>query len=505
VILGSNQPIPENVLQKALYLGVKVNTDPEMQPRQVITSSLFAMRAGVAETVVKGAINSDSLTAGSVTMEKVADGAIGSSKLAASAVTDTNLSPNAVTGDKILNGTVTKEKLSDDLLWKLAQIGRMPSDDSDLLVQSAGNNKNTLINANGDTGKVGVGTMDPKAKLDVQGPVKLSPTAQTEFTDSFWKNFGIGLLMFYNMNSNTGEIHSLNLAGGGGYSDLSLNGKNIFLNEKQAVGLPTPTGNVGIGLLSGTPLKNKLDVAGSVAIGSSYAGVNTAPADGLIVQGNTGIGTPTPNGKFQVDGLTILNGGTSTEVTSMIASFVDNQYVKGAKSDVKLLVNGGIAINSNDNLHIGPWDLWQDGGGSVASHLYIDRWTGNGSSSWREHMCWFEWDYTFHCRSDKRFKKDVKPLENSLDKVSKLQGVSYLPDTESSENVVGANKKIGFIAQDVEAVLPEVVSTDDKGYKGLAYDRITAVLVEAVKELKAQNDALKAIVCKDHPQEAICR
>jgi hypothetical protein len=62
-----------------------------------------------------------------------------------------------------------------------------------------------------------------------------------------------------------------------------------------------------------------------------------------------------------------------------------------------------------------------------------------------------------------------------------------------------------MIAQEVESVLPDLVSTDTEGYKSLAYDKMTAVLVEAVKELKAQNDALKAIVCEDHPEKAICQ
>ena len=55
-------------------------------------------------------------------------------------------------------------------------------------------------------------------------------------------------------------------------------------------------------------------------------------------------------------------------------------------------------------------------------------------------------------------------------------------------------RQIGLIAQDVEKVLPELVHTDSDGYKSLSYDKLTAVLVEAVKELKAQNEKLQARV-----------
>ncbi len=52
-------------------------------------------------------------------------------------------------------------------------------------------------------------------------------------------------------------------------------------------------------------------------------------------------------------------------------------------------------------------------------------------------------------------------------------------------------KQIGLVAQDVEAVIPELVSTDTRGYKAVSYNKLTAVLVEAVKELKAENEKLK--------------
>jgi len=108
--------------------------------------------------------------------------------------------------------------------------------------------------------------------------------------------------------------------------------------------------------------------------------------------------------------------------------------------------------------------------------------------------------------SDKRWKTNIKPLQGALDNVLKLQGVSYNWNTKDYPNNGFDDKpQIGFVAQEVEPVLPELVSTDDNGYKGVDYDKMTAVLVEAVKELKAQNDALKAIVCQDHPEEAICQ
>ncbi|MBU1678591.1 MAG: tail fiber domain-containing protein, partial [Bacteroidetes bacterium] len=100
------------------------------------------------------------------------------------------------------------------------------------------------------------------------------------------------------------------------------------------------------------------------------------------------------------------------------------------------------------------------------------------------------WASYFSQGSSIRWKKDVKPLKNSLTNLMKLQGVSYL--LKEAEN--GAMRKIGFIAEEVGKVFPELVNYEENGVdaRGLEYAQITAVLVEAVKELKAELDAKDA-------------
>jgi hypothetical protein len=89
--------------------------------------------------------------------------------------------------------------------------------------------------------------------------------------------------------------------------------------------------------------------------------------------------------------------------------------------------------------------------------------------------------------SDSRLKENVTTLQNSLNKVTNLRGISF---TWKSNPEYGT--RIGFIAQEVEKVLPELVFTNDvDGYKGVNYAEVTAVLVEAIKELKTENDLLK--------------
>ena len=91
--------------------------------------------------------------------------------------------------------------------------------------------------------------------------------------------------------------------------------------------------------------------------------------------------------------------------------------------------------------------------------------------------------------SDGRWKRNIERLESSLDKISNLQGVTYeWKADEYPEFGLTEGKQIGLIAQDVEKVLPELVSEDKDGYKAVSYAKLTAVLVEAVKELKAENE-----------------
>jgi hypothetical protein len=89
--------------------------------------------------------------------------------------------------------------------------------------------------------------------------------------------------------------------------------------------------------------------------------------------------------------------------------------------------------------------------------------------------------------SDRTLKENVTPIENALDKVLALQGVSFDWKNQSRQ------RDIGLIAQDVEPIVPEVMQWYDEEKKILAidYPKLTALLIEAVKTLKTELDELK--------------
>jgi hypothetical protein len=84
-------------------------------------------------------------------------------------------------------------------------------------------------------------------------------------------------------------------------------------------------------------------------------------------------------------------------------------------------------------------------------------------------------------------KENIQTVSAALDKVMQLRGVSF--DWRD-----GPDSGLGVVAQEVEAVVPEMVHTDEDGYKFVRYSQISALLIEAMKEQQAHIEALEATV-----------
>jgi hypothetical protein len=87
--------------------------------------------------------------------------------------------------------------------------------------------------------------------------------------------------------------------------------------------------------------------------------------------------------------------------------------------------------------------------------------------------------YAFSQTSDRRLKMDIEPIENSLEKILAINGVSY---HWIDKRIYGPNKQLGVIAQEVEAVFPEAVNTSKSGYKSVGYTALIGPIIEGIKE-----------------------
>jgi hypothetical protein len=87
---------------------------------------------------------------------------------------------------------------------------------------------------------------------------------------------------------------------------------------------------------------------------------------------------------------------------------------------------------------------------------------------------------SFNCASDSRLKKNIVNLDGALDKLDMIRGVYHDWIDESQ-----GGRQIGVIAQEIQAVYPELVMEGGNGYLSVNYPKLTAVLLQSVKELKA--------------------
>lgn len=118
--------------------------------------------------------------------------------------------------------------------------------------------------------------------------------------------------------------------------------------------------------------------------------------------------------------------------------------------------------------------------------------------------------------SDKRFKENISVVNNALEKIKSIHGVSYNFTKKAQAELHRDEKRdLGVIAQEVKKVFPEAVRTDSNGMLSVAYSMLISPLIEAVKELdnkvsvenkalKEENAAIKNYLCEKDPHAPFC-
>jgi hypothetical protein len=221
------------------------------------------------------------------------------------------------------------------------------------------------------------------------------------------------------------------------------------------------TGNVGIGtttFASTTNLQLKMGDMGSGVVGEIWDAVDNADNSRLIICG----------------------GGTGTPQFSM------RHYSAAYGFDIWMDTSS-------------PWDIFFDGrgvsqgfrwrnytnndGGEITL-MDLDGNSGTGTLTVKGDLV------AYGSPSDKRLKENIHPIENALEKVSQLNGVTF-DWKEKEDAILEIKEDIGFIAQDVQKVVPELVRENEDGKLSLRDKGIVPILVEAIKELKAEIEELK--------------
>ncbi|NIJ53762.1 tail fiber domain-containing protein [Dyadobacter arcticus] len=135
--------------------------------------------------------------------------------------------------------------------------------------------------------------------------------------------------------------------------------------------------------------------------------------------------------------------------------------------DFNNIASAFMGMKSNTEIgfyHNGKWSFWVDGQGNA--HI------ASGILS----------------TSDKRLKRNITPLSNTLAKLTELNGYRYF----WKDGTLDQSIQTGVIAQEVEALFPDLVKTDEQGFKSVNYNGLIPHLIESVKELNASLNALQS-------------
>jgi len=231
----------------------------------------------------------------------------------------------------------------------------------------------------------------------------------------------------------------------------------------------------------------------------NYNGTNwmNGDADAKKIQGTmVNIIAPVPGQTLNYDGTNWVNGdadakklqGTMINITSPVPGqplkYDGVKWINGA-ADWSLLGNSG-TTPANFIGTMDPNDLIFKTNSAERIRVLSSGFVGIGTVAPTQalhvvgNICYTG---TIAACSDIRYKKDFKPLTNALENVLKLDALNYYWKREVyPEQKFTAGKQIGFIAQDLEKVYPELVLTDKDGYKSVDYSRLTPILAQAIKE-----------------------
>lgn len=277
----------------------------------------------------------------------------------------------------------------------------------------------------------------------------------------------------------------------------SVNGKNSATVDTN-VGIGTTTPDVPLDIesqLSGTPNLRFTNFSGqfggpTVIAGRSARGTRTAPTATLINDTLLSIDADGYDGSA----FTGSDSGGATIQFFATENWSSNDYGTGIRFTTT--PNGAsfnltrMTVNSDGFVSIG-------GVNTPAQKLDV---TGNirvGSVT-GTNGCVEDRDGTViagTCSSDLRFKKNITPFGNILNNFSKLRPVNfYWRADEFAGKHFGDKQSFGLVAQEVEQLFPEMVVTDDQGFKMVNYSKLPLYTVQAVNELKAESDALRLLL-----------
>ena len=319
----------------------------------------------------------------------------------------------------------------------------------------------------------------------------------------------------YSSNNSTGD--AINIANSGSGRGIYLTnasaGNSLILNnDTAATGMPFTISKNGVNKFTindaGEAYGSQFNLKGTVGYSSiqlssgeatatygisfhttNIGGSGLAERMRVAANGNVGIGTTSPATKFAVSSsgtyglevdLSISNKVTLQGYNRSTSAYVQMDYdallhkfSAGGSERMRITSGGEVLIGTTSD--VGDYKLQVNGSILATDSIY-----SNG-------------DVIAYASSDIRLKDNILPIKNALEKVKKIGGYTF--DWNNKQTTYEGHD-VGVIAQEIEAVLPEVVTTRDNGYKAVKYEKLTALLIESIKEQQVQIERLELLINK---------
>ncbi len=317
------------------------------------------------------------------------------------------------------------------------------------------------IYARGD-GNIGINSVIPDAKLsiDSDGDGSLFNVHTSHSTDS--KIFEVS-------QSGSDGMVNVRSASGSNISQISgYSGTPTFFHSDVGLGTDNPTATLHLNKTS--PYIKFTDTDGGSEwlmgnYGTNRFLIQENSIDRLVISegGNVGIGTTSPVASLHVAGDAYLEDRLRLQRTDgpNYVDFNNGQHLMFR------------AIGTDDTGSAQVFELHADG----------SAWLAGGLSQ----------------NSDRRLKRDIQTVGSALDKIRQMRGVTYRWNRNQPGGRIPDNRlHYGFIAQEVEEIIPEIVAEGSNGYKTIQYSEVSSVLVEAIKEqqtlIETQQETIETLL-----------
>ena len=292
-------------------------------------------------------------------------------------------------------------------------------------------------------------SIDSNGNLDSKGSIIVK---DLYLSGDIYNNSGNSITSIYsNLISNSNFIINK--------TNISLNGSNLFLN-------PSPLNKGGIIINRGDLYdNNNLFEINNYIDNDNFITLKSITDSGIInfFGKNNFYKIGSSNGNFGIwktNDSAILASSYIFNNFDNFSNVINFDYSSGINNYPIINLNG--SIKSTSNLTINDMHIYPNNNLNYKVRVY-----GN-----------IKVDGTVMSSSDIRIKSEIKKIDSALDKICKLNGITY------NNNNNGGNRETGLIAQEVKEVLPEAVFEDDKGFLNIAYGNLMGIVIEAIKEIK---------------------